>query len=127
VADHADDTTGESGMVTAELAVVLPTLVVVVVLALGGINAGLAQMRCVDAARDGARALARGETTQTAVAVARAAAPRGATVTVHVAGDRLEVTVDGSVALLGPVGRHLVVRVRAAESAQAEPGVGTAP
>ena len=51
----------ERGTATAELAVALPSLVLVLAVALAAVDLGLAQVRCVDAARLGARLLARGE------------------------------------------------------------------
>ncbi|WP_170222222.1 TadE family type IV pilus minor pilin [Embleya hyalina] len=63
---------------TAETAVVLPVLVVLTAVLTAGIGAAAAQIRCVDAAQAGARALARGEPTEVAVARASAAGPVGA-------------------------------------------------
>ncbi len=51
----------ERGAVTAELAMVLPLLLAVVVAMTWLLSVGLAQVRTVDAAREAARALARGE------------------------------------------------------------------
>jgi hypothetical protein len=48
-------------MVTAELAVALPALILVLVAALYGVALVTAQLRCVDAAAVGARLAARGE------------------------------------------------------------------
>lgn len=48
-------------MVTAEFAVVLPSLVFVVVAAIGGVVAVTDQLRCTDAATTAARMVARGE------------------------------------------------------------------
>lgn len=48
-------------MVTAEIAVALPALVLVLTLALGAVAVVTDHLRCVDAARVGARLLARGE------------------------------------------------------------------
>lgn len=67
-----------NGFVTAETAVVLPVLVLLTALLITGIAAGAAQIRCVDAAAAGARALARGEPADIAHARALAAAPAGA-------------------------------------------------
>ena len=50
----------DGGMATAELAVVLPTLVLVIAVGLTMVSVVLAQVRCVDAAREAARAAARG-------------------------------------------------------------------
>ena len=54
---------GQSGMVTAEFAVVLPAIVLVLGLSLGALGLALDQVRCVDAARAGARAASRGDRT----------------------------------------------------------------
>lgn len=84
----------ERGSVTAETALVLPVL-----LGLGGvllwlIGAGIAQVQCVDAARDAARALARDEPRSQVVAAARSMAPDGAKVEVEQTADRVEVRVS---------------------------------
>lgn len=52
---------GERGAVTAELALALPAVVLVLVAVLTLVAASVAQMRAVDAARAGARAVAIGE------------------------------------------------------------------
>jgi hypothetical protein len=87
---------GEGGAATAELAVALPALVLVLALALAGLDVGIAQVRCVDAARIGARLLARGEPAGAALAEVRAAAPRGADVDVEVTAERVGVTVTAA-------------------------------
>jgi hypothetical protein len=90
--------------VTAELAVVLPavTLVLAAVLSVG--QAVVAQLACVDAARAGARAAARGDdpaaVRQTALRVLGAAGPDGPAVGVVTASDQVEVTVSRSLRLL---------------------------
>lgn len=67
---------GDLGLVTAETAVAFPALVVVLAVALWGVSAAAAQVACVDAARAGARAAARGEPeTEVRAAVLRAAPP----------------------------------------------------
>ena len=48
-------------MVTAEIAAALPAVVAVLTIALSAVGAVTDQLRCVDAARTGARLLARGE------------------------------------------------------------------
>ncbi|MGI5224080.1 TadE family type IV pilus minor pilin [Actinoallomurus sp. CA-142502] len=61
---------------TAETAVALPALVVVMAVALWGVSAAAAQIACLDAARAGARAAARGEPqAEVRSAVLRAAPP----------------------------------------------------
>ena len=61
---------------------VIPILVALAALLVWGLMAGAAQIRCVDAARAGARAAARSETAADVRRVARASAPRGAEVSV---------------------------------------------
>ena len=115
---------GHSGSVTAEFAVALPAFIAVLALGLGAVAAATAEVRCVDAARAGARAIARGETPAAAVAAARAAAPAGASVVIHRSGDEVRVEVRGRVSLLGPAGgHHLGLGVGAVEQATLEPGV----
>jgi hypothetical protein len=83
----------EDGMATAELAVAMPALLLVLVLALAGVRLGIDQARCLDAARAAARLLARGEPTGTVVAEARSLAPPGARVVTGRSGDLVSVEV----------------------------------
>ena len=95
----------EGGAATAELAVALPSLVIVLAVALAAVDLGLAQVRCVDAARLGARLLARGEPEGSVLAEVRAAAPHGAEVSVTSDGTRVSVLVTAAVpAALRPLG-----------------------
>ncbi|WP_172120556.1 TadE family type IV pilus minor pilin [Actinomyces faecalis] len=59
-------------MVTAETAVVLPSVVLVLVLVLSAVSAGVTQLRVTDAARVAARAAAVGRTDLDAVVAAAA-------------------------------------------------------
>lgn len=61
----------DAGSTTAEFAVVLPAIVALLALCLGGLQAGAVQLRMQDAVADAARALGRGETAE--VAAERAA------------------------------------------------------
>jgi Flp pilus assembly protein TadG len=70
-------------MVTAEFAVALPALVVVVVAALFGVIAMTDQLRCADAAATAARLAGRGDSIAEARAVALHAAPRGAVLSIQ--------------------------------------------
>lgn len=72
----------ERGTVTAELAVALPALLLVTVLCVWSVAAVAVHVRCLDAARGGARALARGEDASAVRAVAADAAPAGARIEV---------------------------------------------
>lgn len=97
--------TAERGAATAELAVALPSLVLVLTVALAAVDLGLSEVRCVDAARLGARLLARGEPRGAALAEVRAAAPHGAQVSVTTTATRVSVVVTGEVpAALRPLG-----------------------
>lgn len=68
------------GSATAETAVALPALVLLLAAALWAVSAAGAQVRCVDATRLGARALARGEARRSVQVMIARAAPRGATI-----------------------------------------------
>lgn len=64
------------GSITAETAVAFPALVIVLAVGVWGVSAAAAEVACVDAARAGARAAARGEPeTEVRAAVLRAAPP----------------------------------------------------
>jgi len=96
------DEGGEEGTATAEMAVALSALAVVLVFALWSVAAVTAQLRCVDAALVAARALARGESSSLSVAAARASAPEGARIVVSRSGDLVVVQVHAGVRLPGP-------------------------
>ncbi|GAA2317771.1 pilus assembly protein [Streptomyces kunmingensis] len=83
----------DRGMVTAEAAVVLPVLVMFTMALVWALLAAAAQIRCVDAARTGARAVARQEARDAAISAARQAAPSGARIEVSREGDLVRVTV----------------------------------
>ncbi len=92
----------ERGAVTAELAMVLPLLLAVVVAMTWVLSVGLAQVRTVDAAREAARALARGDDESRAVDLAARVAPAGSRVAVTRSDGTVVVTVTGTVT--GPGG-----------------------
>lgn len=81
----------DRGYATAELAASLPAVVLLLLAGLTAVTAVGTQTRCVDAARDVALALSRGEP--------RPAdhLPSGASVAVNSSGDRIEVTVTAPV------------------------------
>src|SRR5215210_1169766 len=110
----------EAGTVTAETAVVLPALVVVLVLCLWSVTVVGQQLRCIDAARTGARALARGETSATARAAAQRAAPDGAIVILHSADGLAVVEVRYSAGLPGPGGPSVQIGSRAVAAVEPE-------
>ncbi|MEP7161482.1 MAG: TadE family type IV pilus minor pilin [Dermatophilaceae bacterium] len=80
-------------MVTAETAMVLPVLVLIAAIGLAVLGHGIDQVRCVDAARAGARAAARGDADQSVVALARVGAPDGSRVSVSAIGSQVTVEV----------------------------------
>ncbi|WP_434976357.1 TadE family type IV pilus minor pilin [Streptomyces aurantiacus] len=112
----------DGGYVTAEAAVVLPTLVLFTMALVWALLAASAQIQCVDAARAGARAMARQDPRGTAVAAARQAAPRGASVAVSRDGDLVRVEVVARSP--GPRALGLGLRLRAEAVAMAEETVG---
>ncbi len=90
------------GSVTAETAVLLPVLLVVLAAAIGVLACVAAQLRCVDAARAAARVAARGDTAQVVRTAGERLAPPGATVTLRSAGEGLvEVVVAAQVRPFG--------------------------
>ena len=105
---------------TVEAAVVIFGLVLVLVLGSAAVAAVIGQVRCVDAAREAARLVARGEPERVDSMVG-ALAPAGATVAVHTEDDtvRVEVTAEPAGGLLPGV--HLRARAFAVlEAASAD-------
>ena len=107
-------------MVTAETAVVLPVLLLVLAGAVAAMIAVGAQLRCVDAAREGARSAARGNPAAAVTAVAAQVAPAGAVIVIRSGADQISVTVSVQVRPLGPL--PISVRVSASAAARREPG-----
>lgn len=113
----------ESGAVTAEAAVVLPVVVLFTLGLVWLIAVGATQVRALDAARETARATARGESTSASVGLGRRVATTGATFSVRDEGDTILVTVDAPVR--GPGGLFAFVptyHVHARAVAAQEPG-----
>jgi Flp pilus assembly protein TadG len=110
----------DDGMVTAETAVVLPVLLLVLAGAVAAVIVVGAHLRVVDAAREGTRAAARGEDVAAVRAIAGRAAPDGAVTDVSTGGDEVRVTVTARVAALGPVPLRITVSAEAV--ALREPG-----
>ncbi|MER7517256.1 TadE family type IV pilus minor pilin [Streptomyces sp. NPDC126499] len=106
----------DRGSVSAEAAVVLPALVLFTAALLWALAAAAAQIQCVDAARAGARLVARSEPVPSAEAAARAAAPEGARVGVVREGDLWRVTVESTTP--GPGGLGLTLRAAAVALAE---------
>jgi hypothetical protein len=83
----------DDGYATAEAAVALPVLLVVLGLAIGAVVTVDGQLRCVDAARVAARVAARGDSDTTAARAGSEVAPRGAQVRLQHVGQDVRVTV----------------------------------
>ncbi|MEE2039769.1 TadE family type IV pilus minor pilin [Nocardiopsis sp. CT-R113] len=98
----------DRGSVTVEAALTLPSLLLVLAVSFGAVQAASAQLACADAARVGARALARGEHDDRARTLALTAAPRDADVHLSEDGDTARVTVRAELRL-GPIASPLVV------------------
>lgn len=86
------------GAVTAEFAVALPAVLLLLMLLLAGSAAGVTQLRLEEAVRAGARALARGESVTTVDGIVRRLAGGSATSTVGSDDGWLAVTVSAKVA-----------------------------
>lgn len=116
---------GERGAVTAELALGIPVLLVVTLALAWLLGVVVGQVRVVDAAREAARAVARGDPEAEAVALARRIAPPGARVSVRT-GEQVTVTVTARIRAPGPVPGP-GARVDATATALAERPGGTPP
>ena len=90
---------GERGMVTAELAVIAPFGVAFAFLLLWVVSMGVTQVRIVDASREAARMVARGDPAAEASVAARRGAPKGASVETQSAKGFVTVTVTARSAL----------------------------
>lgn len=107
-------------MVSAELALVIPSILLVLALCLTALALGIDQVRCVDAARVAARAASRGEDPALVQQLAATRAPDGAGVSITTGADGVEVRVEAP-----PRVRLLPTLPAASASATAvwEPGV----
>jgi len=88
---------GERGAATAELAMVLPLMVAVTIGLVWLLAVGAAQVRTVDAARETARALARGDDQASAVERGLQVAPPGSRMQVSRGDGQVRVVVTGRV------------------------------
>ncbi|MGW6278942.1 TadE family type IV pilus minor pilin [Kribbella sp. NPDC055071] len=119
----------QRGAVTAELAITLPVLLSLLLLGIWSIGLVVLNIQCIDAARDVARAVARGESPDEAKAIGHRTIP-AATITITRAGPDIHVTVTAQPAhnppLLGPLTpTHLSAEATLqAEPTEAEPAEG---
>lgn len=86
------------GAFTAELAAGLPALMLLLVAGITAVSAITTKAQCVDAAREGALAAARGEAGESAAA---RVAPDGAEITVTIVGDAVRVNVEVPIRVFG--------------------------
>lgn len=113
----------ECGAVTAEAAVVLPVLVLFTLGLAWLVALGATEVRALDAARETARAVARGEDPDTSVGLGRRVATAGAEISVRDEGDTILVTVDAPVRGPGGIFGFLpAYHARASAVAAEEPG-----
>jgi hypothetical protein len=86
---------GDRGAVTVEAAVALTAFAFFLTLGLTMLGVAADNVRCVDAAREAARLVARGEPEHAKEAATRLA-PQGADITVRVDGEHIKVTVQAT-------------------------------
>ncbi|MBN0048735.1 pilus assembly protein [Streptomyces actuosus] len=113
----------DAGFVTAESAMALPVLVLFATGLVWGLLVVAAQIRCVDAARTGARAAARQDPPEAVLRAARDTAPPGARITVTRDGGQVRVLVVARPPLL----HGLSPELREEAVASAEEAVGDGP
>ena len=106
------------GAVTAEFAVALPAVVLLLAMLLAGSAAGITQLRLEDAARAGARALARGEDPAAVDGIVRKLAGPSASSAVVPGGEWMSITVSDRAA--GPLGRMVPWTLTARAEARSE-------
>jgi Flp pilus assembly protein TadG len=111
----------DRGSFTAEFAAGLPALMLLLFAGLAAVAAVSTQLQCVDAAREGAIAAARGDP---GAATAARIAPAASDVDVMIGADSVTVTVGARVAMLGT--RLPALTVRATAVAAREPEAGGA-
>lgn len=102
----------QAGAATAEAAVVIPVITLFCVGLSWLVGLGVAQVRAVDAAREVARAVARGDSEGASLALGRRVAPESSRFTVHRGGStttvRVLVPVSGPGGLFGFLPTHHV-------------------
>ena len=108
----------DRGMVTAELAVGIMSVVGVIAMVLAAVGIGIAHVRTQEAARAGARAAARGDSSGNIRSIAQKAMP-GSRVKISRGGDR--VSVEVAIKVTVPFLRGAGVNVAATSTAEEEP------
>jgi Flp pilus assembly protein TadG len=108
----------DRGSFTAELAAGLPALMLLLMFGLTAVIAVSTRLQCLDAAREGARAAARGDP---GPAASIRVAPEGSDVRVAIDGEAVTVTVTAPVRLLGANLPAITVRGSAVAAREPEP------
>ncbi len=114
---------GGEGFATAEVAVALPALVLVLAAALLAVAATGAKVACVDAARAGARAAARGESLAAVRAAVLRVAPAGARTAISRGTDQTRVEVSARIGRAWGLALPPIT-VSATATSATEPGAG---
>ncbi|HEY0166731.1 MAG TPA: TadE family type IV pilus minor pilin [Jatrophihabitans sp.] len=109
----------DAGMVTAETAMSLPVLLMLTLAGVAAVSVGQARMRCVDAASEAAKAIARGDPGS---AAERARSAAGRPVTLSTTAGALDTTVTVRLTLR-PVSWLPPVAITETAVAATEPGV----
>lgn len=112
-------------MVTAELAAALPVLVLVLAVAVSAVSVSAARIRAMDAAREAARAAARGDAGR-ALTLARAVAP-DVQITIARSGDQIVATASIHQHLLASWLPAVTVTARAVAAVEPEVSAGVPP
>ena len=113
----------DRGSFTAELAVGLPALMVLLFAALAAVGAVTTKGQCVDAAREGALAASRGEPVEPATT---RVAPPGSEITTDTDADTVTVTVRAEIEILGGNLPQITVRSTAVAAREPQP-IGATP
>jgi len=118
----------DEGVVTAEMAVALPALVLVTILLVWSVAVAGAHIRAADAAREAARSMARGDAPSDARSVVARTGPAGASVTIGGDVDVVTATVRARVGAPGALASLVpAASVTATATAWREPHVPLAP
>lgn len=113
----------DRGSFTAELAVGLPALMVLLFAALTSVAAVTTKGQCVAAAREGALAASRGESAEPAAA---RVAPPGSDITTETDADTVTVTIRAEIEVLGGGLPAITIRSTAIAAREPQP-IGSAP
>ncbi|MGF9648560.1 TadE family type IV pilus minor pilin [Pseudarthrobacter oxydans] len=109
---------GSCGAVTAEFAVTLPAVLLLLAMLLAGAAAGVTQLRLEEGARAGARALARGDDSAAVERIVRTLSGASASAVIAAEGEWLSVTVTDRVG--GPLGASFPWTLTATASTRSE-------